>query len=552
MNNEFKIHIPITRAYTDEDGNMVFEGTASSTSVDSYETIFNEPCQEGFRDDILVGMATGEPVELESEHNGDVEPMNVIGDVTSAEIVENTRLKIVARLDSDNPKAVYYYNKMTKKDPITGKTKQFGLSINGNVIEAHYEFNSELNKTIRVFDRVKLKRVGIVRKPSNPDSWIEKMIRSVDWEDVKTKERSEIKMSKETENLESVVEATETRDGEQVADASTETTVVPVAEAQDEAADSESEAVVEQEEVATEVEAETETEQEVVAEVENTEVVADEEVVVVDADAEHVDRASYWVAGNLLDSMTSVINAVCQLESIAKWDAEQVNVGMTDEALVAAKECLAKIQLVLGDHIAKPTQVDVEVETESTVMVGEMRSDEEPVVVDADADAIAVDEQAEEAVEVEAEAEAVVDTVVDTEVDAEVDAIRADVTSVVGSITEYLDGDFTDKLTRKLDELVSEKIGALNLISKDEFDAVSRSLETLKAEKDELVTRLAIVEAEPASRPAAQILEAVNRNKEVAQEREDNIKRAKEECNTHELFMHQIYKDKYLGFGKFL
>lgn len=190
-----------------EQGEMLFEGIASSTSIDSFHTIFNRQCQEGFRFDIVRGMESGEPVELEAEHMGEDEPMNILGALTSAEVIDGDKLKVVARLDHDNPKAVYYYRKMTVPDSITGKTKQFGLSINGMVQDAHFEYNDELMKNVRVFDRVILKRVGIVRKPSNPDSWVEKIIRSVQWEDIQTTERSESQMlEKENEVLDAAQE----------------------------------------------------------------------------------------------------------------------------------------------------------------------------------------------------------------------------------------------------------------------------------------------------------------------------------------------------------
>lgn len=190
---DFNFAISVSRAWED-DGAKYFEGVASSTKLDSHDTKMSLTCQEGFAFDIRKGMEDKIPVILEVEHMGEDEPMNEIGWVTQASVNTNGQLQVICRFDSDNPKAMFYYNKMTKKDPITQKPKQFGLSINGIVDKAHWEFDEEASRTIQVFDRVILKKIGLVRKPSNPDSWVTKIIRSVDWDAV---ERQEISRSED-------------------------------------------------------------------------------------------------------------------------------------------------------------------------------------------------------------------------------------------------------------------------------------------------------------------------------------------------------------------
>lgn len=186
--NNFKLDIEISRAYESDDGRWLFEGIASSTAVDSHDTIFSVSCQEGFVFDIEDGMRAGEPIELEAEHLGDDLPMNVVGSVVAAEVDDAGKLRVRCELDKDNPQAQFYWNKMTKINPRTGKVKRFGLSIHGHAVDAGWQFVKDLNKSLQVFHRVKLKRVGIVRKPSNPESWIGKMLRSVDWESLKSNE----------------------------------------------------------------------------------------------------------------------------------------------------------------------------------------------------------------------------------------------------------------------------------------------------------------------------------------------------------------------------
>lgn len=185
--NPFKIDIDISRAYEDEKGRWIFEGIASSTAIDSHNTIFSASCQEGFVFDIDDANRNGEPIELEAEHLGDDLPFNIVGDVDSATFEDN-KLKVRCEFDKDNPQAQFYWLKMTKPNKKTGKVKRYGLSIHGNVVDAAWEFNSEIGKSLQVFHRVKLKRVGIVRKPSNPESWIGKMLRSVNWDAIKMDE----------------------------------------------------------------------------------------------------------------------------------------------------------------------------------------------------------------------------------------------------------------------------------------------------------------------------------------------------------------------------
>jgi hypothetical protein len=213
---EFEIAIPIVRAYKGEDGYSYLEGVASSTKVDSFETIFNRNCQQGFALDIISNAGTYDAVKLEAEHKGHEEPINIIGTIADATVNENDELVIRAILDVGNPKGKYYWDSMTNPDPKLGRTKKFGLSINGVVKEWH--MNTE---GICVFDRVKLEKIGIVREPSNPSTWLQKLARSVDW----SIDKKEISME---DNLNPVVEETQVEvTGEEVirTDEPTETVV---------------------------------------------------------------------------------------------------------------------------------------------------------------------------------------------------------------------------------------------------------------------------------------------------------------------------------------
>lgn len=194
--SDFTFAIPVTRAY-EKDGRMFIEGTASTTEIDSHNTIFTLECQRGFVEDIEGGVKEKDPVLCEAEHKGDEIPVFDIGWVVKGSLNQE-RTEVVIELDPDNPVAVYYFNKLTKKDPKTGKVKRLGLSINGYAEKSHWNSDG-----IREFDRVKLRKVGIVRAPSNPSSYIKSILRSLE-----TTEREQSKMENEkaTEALTSALE----------------------------------------------------------------------------------------------------------------------------------------------------------------------------------------------------------------------------------------------------------------------------------------------------------------------------------------------------------
>lgn len=168
--------MPIVRAK--EEGDFYFlEGIASSTSIDLHETIFSLECQKNFEEQILNSrmlIESGEVseddiIKAESEHDGRLNPIFDLGVVDNARLNDNM-LWVQLKLDKENPLSTYYFKIINNPDPKRGRPKKLGLSINGFVKKWRNEFSKELNKNIVVFDEFKLKRIGIVRFPSNPDT----------------------------------------------------------------------------------------------------------------------------------------------------------------------------------------------------------------------------------------------------------------------------------------------------------------------------------------------------------------------------------------------
>lgn len=590
MFNDFKFAIPVTRAYMNAEGEMFFEGTASSTSIDTFHTIFNRQCQEGFTFDIIRGLESGEPVELEAEHLGEEEPMNILGALVSAIVTEDDKLKVTARLDAVNPKAVYYFKKMTVPDPITGKTKQFGLSINGTVETAHFEYSDELRKNIRVFDRVKLKRVGIVRKPSNPDSWIEKIIRSVEWSDVETMneekeiERNGVDLKQMIAMLMHIYQAME---------------------------------MMEMEEPEEEEMPESETEEEDSEEKEDEEYSEEQLMMAADYLSQKIRG---WMkkrmantsnmAGSIKEDLSDEVVYLnrAQYDGIDFTPPEAVKSkfkkglklyedGKGGKGLVPATISWAR-KLVAGEAISpekarkmsawharhavdkRPGWDKAGEETpgyvanllwggepgrewaDRLVKAMEKKDSEmketrqEEVVLDSNEAVEAVTAAEVEVVEVrgeeaqEQEKLEVAEEVVAEEVMTEEVATEEVVVEEVAERQEASVDSVVAAAASMIDEKLSEIRSMLESVL-EENKALRADLSEMKTSNVELVERLQKIESEPASKPGSQLIESITRQDSNESKREENLKRARQTNDTHELIKHKLYGSKYLGYGQF-
>jgi hypothetical protein len=299
--------------------------------------------------DINVSAGTDEPVVLEAEHNGDESPMNILGPIDSATITSENQLYIVARLDAANPQSNYYYTILTEPDTKKGRPKQLGLSINGYVKEAHWEYSEELGKTIRVFDRVQLEKVGIVRAPSNPDTWVQKLARSVNWDTVATKEN--VMLENENQVVEEVTTETTVDRAEETTNV--EETVVENTERTEENVEQQVEETAERtEEVIENVE---ESVQEVVEEVtETTEERSEETVGTTD---ENVERVDYYTGSLVIDSMRSVMEAMSRMESYIceREDWQEKDATNAKNAVSIMRSAMDTLMACFGESV-EPTQ----------------------------------------------------------------------------------------------------------------------------------------------------------------------------------------------------
>lgn len=174
---EFKFQTEIIRS-EEVDGKVFLFGCASSTSLDSHETIFSEQCQEGFVEDCLSSN-----VIIEIVH-GDLKTENrfllSVGKVVDAYLdrtQENIRTMVKIELNPSHPYFNFIADSLEGKNTDFGIKEQIGLSTYGFAKAFHYELRN--NKQIKVFDRVKLTHIAIAEKPSNFDTFLEVVARSI-------------------------------------------------------------------------------------------------------------------------------------------------------------------------------------------------------------------------------------------------------------------------------------------------------------------------------------------------------------------------------------
>lgn len=179
-NNQFSFNA-ILRA-VEEDGIKYLEGVASSTSKDQHGTIFSEDCQDGFKNDISENN-----VVIDIKHSDNF--MDFIGKAESADVIQEgdiTKLVVRIKLNNNNPQATQLYNIIREPNVEMGEPDNLGMSIMGTAKKWH--INSE---GITIFDRVVLERIAITDSPSNTDTFINVIKRSIVKEEILVSEKKE-------------------------------------------------------------------------------------------------------------------------------------------------------------------------------------------------------------------------------------------------------------------------------------------------------------------------------------------------------------------------
>lgn len=151
---DFTVLLPLKKS---GEGSLV--GIASATSVDRDEERMSEACL-----DDMIAQFQAYKVPLMENHTHNWE--NTMGVIKSAQKVGD-KAQVFIGLDNanTNPKIAMLLGKLDAGIPI-------GLSVGGNVVAKHTEYDKSLNKRITVMDKVKLYELSVVGIPSNADSYL--------------------------------------------------------------------------------------------------------------------------------------------------------------------------------------------------------------------------------------------------------------------------------------------------------------------------------------------------------------------------------------------
>lgn len=183
--NEFNFTMEISRAYKDDNGEMTIEGIASSSSIDQHETVFSQKCQLGFEEDFNNNL----PTYIELNHDGTRDFTKRIGKITYIKCLTDnnktdidglyvTQLFVRGILNKDSDIAKEVFQIMSKPNVEMGQPEKLYLSIRGGITEMRLQKIDD--KVIEIYDRARLKMIGIVENPSNTDTFVKAVKRSIE------------------------------------------------------------------------------------------------------------------------------------------------------------------------------------------------------------------------------------------------------------------------------------------------------------------------------------------------------------------------------------
>lgn len=160
----------VCKAWTDDAGRLMFEGVASSNSLDLQMERMDDTALVGMKDGILgidlypshqpkIGEELGQILDSELKSDGDMMSLIVRG----------------AWYD-DNPDALRAYKRLAAG-------KRWGLSVGGAVTGWHWGNDPSSGSRIRYIDSVSLDHVAVTRTPANTDTMLVAIAKSMDDED---------------------------------------------------------------------------------------------------------------------------------------------------------------------------------------------------------------------------------------------------------------------------------------------------------------------------------------------------------------------------------
>jgi hypothetical protein len=152
----FSVTMPLTKVWRDEDGELWFEGVASSTRLDRQ--------QERMTQKAIEAMSQQTNIELVPSHHAG--PLDELGFAEEC-WADNDRFRVAGRLEKGNPMALRLFEKVQAG-------KRYGLSVGGRVRKAFWRYDDEAGRPVRHIDEVELSHVALCRpeEAANPDTYL--------------------------------------------------------------------------------------------------------------------------------------------------------------------------------------------------------------------------------------------------------------------------------------------------------------------------------------------------------------------------------------------
>lgn len=173
--NEWKITIPVSRVY-EENQELFLEGEASGPERDTHNSEMSPDAIVDFSRQIQERVEGGNPLPYVDAHGKESGVLSNLGWVMRASVDPNMHLRVLVRLDENNPAAQFLHHQAKVG-------KQYGMSIKGDSPPGTHKWLADDtgNRFVR-FDKVVLKEISNTTKPSWVPSFGTVLARSVDGE----------------------------------------------------------------------------------------------------------------------------------------------------------------------------------------------------------------------------------------------------------------------------------------------------------------------------------------------------------------------------------
>ncbi len=161
---QFSLTIPLLKTWQDGEGALRFEGVAASTSLDRQAERLTSTAIEKMQ------QYTG--IDLLPSHSAGV--LQELGIVEKC-WVDNDQFRVAGYLEPGNPEAARLYERLKLG-------KQYGLSVGGRVLKAHWDFDTEAGRQVKYIDDVVLDHIAVCRptQAANPDTYLTAMAKAAE------------------------------------------------------------------------------------------------------------------------------------------------------------------------------------------------------------------------------------------------------------------------------------------------------------------------------------------------------------------------------------